>query len=569
MIGDLIPKRSRIRWTHVLALLAATSAACTPIGGGDDPGHNTAALPATPTAPTTIAAGDMTTKTTGAEQGDVYNIWSNGYISNPVSFPSAGTYTFDVSAFGSVYRGGWPTMEVRADGAVIASIDVSSATLAHYTATAQLAAGVHQIAIAFTNDAGGGGQDRNLYVSSIAIAGGSCTGGTTTSIQASNMTTKTTGAQQGDAYNIWSDGYISSSVSFPSSGSYAFDVAAFGSMYQGVGPNMEIRSDGVVLASIDVRSTEVESYSATAQIDAGTHEIAIAFTNDDGGGGEDRNLFVESLTITGGSCGSGGTGSGGTGGGGGGGGNGTFDVAGFLSKYVPGTAHEGLVDGVPLDYSWSQHSEAPELTAPAGTGWANWWAQAGVDTTAIRPANTRIEYRAPSLWVLPTGSNTWVQYFATAGIDGDGFLADFSGACASYSGVSLGTNALSLAPLAGCFDHFWSVNPAFVELGGSIRAAISIASVRLILNDPNGPDDRADSHYLLGMGGDWRSPDGDCPTNVFGQLSCNGIDGGIFIYPKTFWRAAVMTTMSPSDLQTLPLPPVEAFVLPDGSYPTE
>jgi hypothetical protein len=207
------------------------------------------------------------------------------------------------------------------------------------------------------------------------------------------------------------------------------------------------------------------------------------------------------------------------------------------------------------------------LTGPAGTGWLNWWSIAYVDQTQIRPANTRVEFRGGKLLVLPTGSDTWVTYFEGSDVGGGGWQGDFSGPC-TYGGVSIGTGALTVYPTTGCVDHFWSDNPAFVYVGNSVRAAISIGSVRLVLADPSGPDDRASSHFIIAMGGDWRtSAGGGCPLNPFGQQACDGVGGGRFIYPKTYWRAAVMSTMYASDLDTLPLPPAAAFQLPDGTFP--
>ena len=108
-----------------------------------------------------------------------------------------------------------------------------------------------------------------------------------------------------------------------------------------------------------------------------------------------------------------------------------------------------------------------------------------------------------------------------------------------------------------------------MQVGGSIRAAIAIGSVRLVLANPSGPDDRGSSHFIIAMGSDWRtSSGGGCPTNQFGQLACQGVGGGRFIYPRNQWRAAVMSTMTADDLRTLPMPPAEAFRLPDGTFPT-
>ena len=75
-------------------------------------------------------------------------------------------------------------------------------------------------------------------------------------LEAENFATKTTGGltSDGNAYNIWSNGYIEESVNFPVSGNYSFIVTAFGSAAAGLWPEMEIRIDQSVIDSVTVNS---------------------------------------------------------------------------------------------------------------------------------------------------------------------------------------------------------------------------------------------------------------------------------------------------------------------------
>lgn len=104
-------------------------------------------------------------------QMTAWNLWSNGYIASPLTFPSTGTYTFVIQSKGSVAGGVWPDMEFRVDGVVKGTAVVNSATFTNYTFSISVTAGTHTIAVAFTNDATVGTEDRNLYLAKINITG--------------------------------------------------------------------------------------------------------------------------------------------------------------------------------------------------------------------------------------------------------------------------------------------------------------------------------------------------------------------------------------------------------------
>lgn len=111
----------------------------------------------------------MSMHTVGAVQGDFYNLWSNGTLSENVSFPIAGTYNVKVEAKGSVAGTVWPLMQVLVDDKVVATTTVNSATVTSYNYNLTMTAGVHKIGVGFTNDANVGAEDRNLYLKRIVI----------------------------------------------------------------------------------------------------------------------------------------------------------------------------------------------------------------------------------------------------------------------------------------------------------------------------------------------------------------------------------------------------------------
>jgi hypothetical protein len=230
----------------------------------------------------TLPAGSMTTKSSGSTcGGDCWTLWSNGYIESSVSFPSAGGYRFDVSAYGS-YAAGWPNMELRIDGTAVGSATVNSGSSATYTIQANVPSGAHRVTIAFTNDYYAPPDDRNLYVIQTVISGGA----------APSVIATLPGS------TLWSNGYIENSVTFPGAGSYRFDVSAYGS-YAAGWPNMELRIDGAAVGSTTVNSGSAATYTFQANVPSGAHSVAIAFTNDYYAPPDDRNLYVIQTVISG------------------------------------------------------------------------------------------------------------------------------------------------------------------------------------------------------------------------------------------------------------------------------
>ncbi len=113
---------------------------------------------------TTLEAENMPTKTTGGAVTGGWNIWSNGYIEQSVSFPTAATYEFQIFAKGDNAGGAWPIMELRIDQVVKATFTVNTGNYTYYNTQISVPSGSHNVAIAFTNDYYAPPADRNLYV---------------------------------------------------------------------------------------------------------------------------------------------------------------------------------------------------------------------------------------------------------------------------------------------------------------------------------------------------------------------------------------------------------------------
>ena len=121
----------------------------------------------------------------------------------------------------------------------------------------------------------------------------------TITLEAETMAKKTAGGRIGEGWCIWSNGYIEDSVQFPSAGEYEFRVVARGTPVDKGWPIMEVRLDQQVVASTRVESLSWTAFAFRISVgSAGSHRVAVAFTNDSYSPPQDRNLYVDKVVIT-------------------------------------------------------------------------------------------------------------------------------------------------------------------------------------------------------------------------------------------------------------------------------
>lgn len=120
-----------------------------------------------------------------------------------------------------------------------------------------------------------------------------CSGSAT--YEAEAMRASTGGPTPG-GWNIWSNGDISQSVSVPG-GAAMVTVVARGASAGGVWPRMSVSLGGSVVGQLTVAAASWTRFRVPFTGHGGTAELRVAFTNDAILGGEDRNLYVDKVTI--------------------------------------------------------------------------------------------------------------------------------------------------------------------------------------------------------------------------------------------------------------------------------
>ena len=275
-----------------------------------------------------------------------------GSASAEVEFPKTGTYVIGLVARGTPCQGVYPVARVSIDGERLGDVPVSSDEWHTPTTFGRVEQGRHEVSVAFTNDGSDPPrEDRNLYVDKVlvapddggeridflttppAVAVAACGKGTLVVDQlrwdtedrnarkaaryAASLLTALGGDfpprlgvtvecetmepqpdmlhfhNHGTFVALACSGYVKTPIEVAATGRYAVEIAASGSEAAGVLPIVEVRIDGKPVGQVRLASTAWRPYVLQLDLPQGTHELALAFTNDYNRDGEDRNVMLD------------------------------------------------------------------------------------------------------------------------------------------------------------------------------------------------------------------------------------------------------------------------------------
>ena len=114
-------------------------------------------------------------------------------------------------------------------------------------------------------------------------------------IQVANMPIHTSGSADSGGWWLWSNGYVAQDIAIRQAGTYLFNVSASGTPALGGWPQMSLKIDGRAQDTVTVPTNQLAFYSLSADLTAGTHQLAISFDNDAYAPPEDRNLFLAQI----------------------------------------------------------------------------------------------------------------------------------------------------------------------------------------------------------------------------------------------------------------------------------
>lgn len=112
----------------------------------------------------------------------------------------------------------------------------------------------------------------------------------------------TVGQKQNDSWLLWSNGHVETNINVAKGADHKLDIRAWGSQAGTDLPKMRVSIDGQEVKTFDVEVTKDNPriYTTTTRLEAGSHTLQVAFTNDfnDADAMRDRNLWVDSIELT-------------------------------------------------------------------------------------------------------------------------------------------------------------------------------------------------------------------------------------------------------------------------------
>lgn len=106
----------------------------------------------------------------------------------------------------------------------------------------------------------------------------------------------------GGGQAIWANGTVHGKFDFPEEAEYEFQIKAYGSRVENVGPSIAVEVGDQKLGEFDIKAgpnDKAQSITVRAKVRAGEQTVAVRFLNDTMKDREDRNLWVQSVTVAG------------------------------------------------------------------------------------------------------------------------------------------------------------------------------------------------------------------------------------------------------------------------------
>jgi hypothetical protein len=216
--------------------------------------------------------------------------------------------------------------------------------------------------------------------------------------------------------------------------------------------------------------------------------------------------------------------------------------------------HQGRMHGVPSSFNWAKHPRIGVGNAPERHGFhaISAWGQIYEDIHGSPARNVRVSCRDISLWILSHQTGKWRRCNASKRINGANYVEDFSGNASKPANLRDEPHGAVSATLGGGYNfHLYSTRQRALINPADIAGVVSIFSARVIMDDPNGVDERHLARYLASAGADYWLDRyvGASP----GAVRDVGI--GKARYLTSDWLTLTMSTLSLRKLEKHP-PPV-------------
>jgi hypothetical protein len=216
--------------------------------------------------------------------------------------------------------------------------------------------------------------------------------------------------------------------------------------------------------------------------------------------------------------------------------------------------HEGKPHGVPEHYGWAKGPGMESGNDPAAFGAIIAWGQVYEDAEGNPAKNTRVQLKDIKAYLLSKKDGKWRFIQSSRDVAGAAYVEDFAGDVNKPADIRKEADGSMSVKAGGGYNfHFWPSTGRVEMDPEDIGGVFTTIQARLIIDDPNMPDDRAKARYLLNMGGDyWLNLNAKWDN----WTTNKGIAMGRFKYIKPEWQAFNMTTLTEDELRKNP-PPLE------------
>ncbi len=121
----------------------------------------------------------------------------------------------------------------------------------------------------------------------------------TANANALTINTANAAVKQNPAYlHLAWNGEVGQYIAIASDGTYRVTVRAAGMLAGGIGPDMALRINQSTRQTVRLNHTDLRDYTFDVVLKDGVHQVGVAFTNDGTVGSEDRNLLIDSITVS-------------------------------------------------------------------------------------------------------------------------------------------------------------------------------------------------------------------------------------------------------------------------------
>ncbi len=215
-------------------------------------------------------------------------------------------------------------------------------------------------------------------------------------------------------------------------------------------------------------------------------------------------------------------------------------------------AHEGRPHGVPLSVDWSvaprYGAESPPDTWDAAITWGQLY-----EWIEGNPAlNTRVQIRDLEMYYLSKSDLKWHLLQSAKRVDGAAYVEDFQGDVNRPADIRMEEEgSISVTAGDGYNFHFWPREGRINFPRGDVKGIYTTVRARLIMDDPEGADDRNAARYVMGVGGDWW----ESLSAVWDNWTTNWDMGiGRFRFVTEEWKSFNMISLPPDTIRKYPPP---------------